>query len=74
MSRIEKEIEFLTEITRLIVLVIVATTGGIVGLLFKLDNPISLPLIGIGAWIDITLLIGLSLVIARIQELLRRLE
>ena len=74
MSRIEKEIEFLTEITRSIVLVIVATTGGIVGLLFKLDNPISLPLIGIGAWIDITLLIGLSLVIARIQELLRRLE
>ena len=73
MSRIEKEIEFLTEITRLIVLVIVATTGGIVGLLFKLDNPISLPLVGIGAWIDITLLIGLSLVIARIQELLRRL-
>jgi Na+-transporting NADH:ubiquinone oxidoreductase subunit NqrB len=74
MSRTEKEIEFLTEITRLIVLVIVATTGGIVGLLFKLDNPISLPLVGIGAWIDITLLIGLSLVIARIQELLRRLE
>ena len=74
MSRVEKEIEFLTEVMRLIVLVLVATTGGIVGLLYKLDKPISLPLIGFGAWLDITLLIGLAIIVARIQELLRRIE
>jgi len=48
MKKTEKLIDFYTELLRLQVLVLVAATGGFVGLLFKLGNPIVIPLLIIG--------------------------
>jgi len=73
-SRVEKEIEFLTEVMKLIVIALIADTGGVAGLFFKINNPVALPLIAIGIWFGITLLISLLLIVSRIQELIRRLE
>ena len=43
-KRVEKEIEFYIEVLKLLVIVLIATTGGTVRLLYKLSNPVTLPL------------------------------
>jgi len=59
MDEKEAQLEYLkekqktyTELLKVWTALIIATTGGIVGLMFKLEHKITLPLIGIGTWID----------------------
>jgi len=40
-----------TELLKVATAFIIATTGGLVGLFFKLSNKISLPLVAIGIWV-----------------------
>ena len=72
-KRVEKEIEFYIEVLKLLVIVLIATTGGTVRLLYKLSNPVTLPLLFIGLWIITVLVIGIGFITFRIKELLRRL-
>jgi cyanate permease len=74
MKKTEKLIDFYTELLRLQVLVLVAATGGLVGLLFKLDNPIVIPLLIIGLVIETSLILCLVFVILKLKELFRRLK
>ena len=74
MKKTEKLIDFYTELLRLQVLVLVAATGGLVGLLFKLDNPIVIPLLIIGLVIETSLILSMVFVILKLKELFRRLK
>ncbi len=47
-KKIEKEIDFYVEVLKLLVFLLIATAGGTVGLLYKLQVPITLPLVILG--------------------------
>ena len=74
MKRTEKEIEFYTEVLKLMVMSLLADIGGMAGLFYKLENPVTLVLLGVGLWFAISLIVGLIIVVSKIQELLRRME
>ena len=74
MKKTEKLIDFYTELLRLQVLVLVAATGGLVGLPFKLDNPVVIPLLIIGLVIETSLILSMVFVILKLKELFRRLK
>ena len=71
-KQVEKEIEFYIEVLKLLIVVLIATAGSAVGLLYKLSNPVTLPLLFIGLWIIAVSLIGIGFVVFRIRELIGR--
>jgi len=74
MRRTEKEIEFYTEVLKLLTFVLVASAGGTVGFLFKLNNPITVPLVVLGVWVSFSLFLGIAWTTLKIRTLLRRLD
>jgi len=73
-KRTEKEIEFYTEILKLLVLLLVAVAGGTISLLYKMQFSVSIPLIFIGAWISFSLVLGIIWTTLRIKRLLGELD
>jgi len=79
MDEKEAQLEYLkekqktyTELLKVWTALTIATTGGIVGLLFKLDQKIALPLIGLGAWLDSIFIMALTLV--ELNQTLREIK
>ena len=73
-KRTEKEITFYTEVLKLLVFLLVATAGGTVGLLYKTQFPISIPLIFFGAWLSFSLAIGIVWTTLKIRKKLEELD
>ncbi len=73
-KRTEKEIEFYTEVLKLLVFLLVATSGGTVGLLYKLRFPISVPLILFGSWLSFFLIVGIVWTTLKIKRSLEDLD
>jgi len=73
-KRTEKTIEFYTEVLKLLVLLLVATAGGTVSLLYKMQFPISVPLIFFGAWISFSLVLGIVWTTLKIRKKLEELD
>ena len=49
---LKEKVKFYTELIKVVSAFAIATTGGIAGLLFKLNYLISIPLLVLGVWID----------------------
>jgi phosphoglycerol transferase MdoB-like AlkP superfamily enzyme len=73
-KRAEKEIEFYIEVLKLLVLILVAVVGGTISLLYKMELPISIPLIFLGAWVSFSLVLGIIWTTLRIKRLLEELN
>jgi len=73
-KRTEKEIEFYIEVLKLLVLLLVAVAGGTISLLYKIQLPVSIPLIFIGAWISSSLVLGIIWTTLKIKKLLEELD
>jgi len=69
-ERLKTHIELLKIWTALIV----ATTSGIVGLLFKLQNPLSLVLIGLGVWLDTFFIVAFARAWMEIKNTLKEMR
>lgn len=72
-ERIKEEIAFYKEVLKLLAMALLADIGGIAGLLYKLDKPVTMLLIGAGIWFALCLSVGVIITVSKIQELLRRL-
>ena len=73
-KRVEKEIDFYIEILKLLVFLLIATAGGTVGLLYKLQVPITLPIVILGLWLSISFTLGIVGVILKIRQLFKELR
>ena len=73
-KRTEKEIAFYTEVLKLLVFLLVTTLGGTISLLFKMQYPVSLPLIFIGAWLSFSLILGIIWITLKIKRKLEELD
>lgn len=81
MDREEKKIESIrerlklySEVLRNLVILIIAVAGGTVGLLFKLSNPVAIPLMFMGLFLTVGILMGIFQLMIVIKELLQELE
>ena len=81
MEKKEAQLEYLkekqktyTELLKVWTALTIATTGGIVGLLFKLDQKITLPLIGLGAWLDSIFIMALVTTLVELNQTLREIK
>ena len=73
-KRTEKEIAFYTEVLKLLVFLLVTTLGGTLSLLFKMQYPVSIPLIFIGAWLSFSLILGIIWITLKIKRKLEELD
>ena len=73
-KRTEKEIAFYTEVLKLLVLLLVATAGGTVSLLYKMQYSISIPLIFFGIWLSASLVFGIAWTTLKIKRKLEELN
>ena len=81
MNKEEKRIEGLrerlklfSEILRNLVILLIAVVGGTVSLLFKLSNPVAIPLMFMGLILTVGILFGIFRLVITIRELLQELE
>ena len=81
MDREEKRIEGLrerlklfSEVLRNLVILLIAVVGGTVSLLFKLSNPVAIPLMFMGLILTVGILFGIFRLVITIRELLQELE
>ena len=81
MDKEEKRIEGLrerlklfSEILRNLVILLIAVVGGTVSLLFKLSNPVAIPLMFMGLILTVGILFGIFRLVITIRELLQELE
>ena len=77
----ELQIEYLreklktyVELLKIWVALIIATTGGLVGLLFKLEHKVTLSLIFLGGWLDFIFLIAFISTLAEINQILKEIK
>ena len=81
MNKEEKRIEGLrerlklfSEVLRNLVILLIAVVGGTVSLLFKLSNPVAIPLMFMGLILTVGILFGIFRLVITIRELLQELE
>jgi hypothetical protein len=69
----EKQKAYL-ELLKVWTALVIATTGGLVGLLFKVDHPLALPLIWLGVWLDTSFLIAFIITLGQISLTLQEIR
>ena len=71
---IRERLRLYTELLRNLVILLVAIGGGSVSLLFKLSNPISLPLVILGLILTLGLFLGSVRIAVTLRELVEELR
>ena len=71
---IKERVRFYTELLKVLIVLSATLLGGMVGLLFKLDNPLSIFLLFLGAILELVIIGFMLRLYLEIEELLRRLE
>ena len=81
MDKREAQLEYLkekqktyTELLKVWTALIIATTGGIVGLFFKLHYKFAIPLMGLGMWIDFIFVMASIMTIFELNRTLREIK
>jgi len=69
-NEIERKISFYTELLKILSAFIITVGGGIVGLLYRIKNPVTLPLLVLGIWFEMMLVISFIKVYLKIKQLL----
>ena len=73
-KRIETRIELYRDILKILSVFAFGIGGGTIGLLFKLDKAVSLPLLFLGASAEVALLFGMARVILKIESLIEEIK
>jgi hypothetical protein len=71
---IRERLRLYTELLRNLVILLIAIGGGSVSLLFKLSNPISLPLVILGLILTLGLFLGSVRIAVTLRELVEELR
>ncbi len=71
---IGKKLALYTELLRNLVILLIAVGGGSAGLLFRLSNPISIPLLILGLILTLGLIFGIVRVAVSIKTVLKELQ
>jgi len=71
---LKEELKVYLEFLRNITILVIAVGGGTIGLLFKLSNPIAIPLVFIGSITFAGFIIAGTGVILRIREIVKELQ
>ena len=71
---IKERVRFYTELLKVLIVLSATLLGGMVGLLFKLDNSLSIFLLFLGAILEFVIIGFMLRLYLEIEELLRRLE
>jgi len=71
---IKERLKLYTELLRNLVILLIAIGGGSVSLLFKLSNPISLPLVVLGLILTVGLFLGAVRISITLKELIEELR
>ena len=75
MSRkIEERISFYKDLLKILSVFVFGIGAGTLGLLYKLKNPVSIPLLFLGAIVETTLLLGMVRLILKIELLIKELN
>ena len=74
MESIRERLRLYTELLRNLVILLIAIGGGSVSLLFKLSNPISLPLVILGLILTLGLFLGSVRIAVTLRELVEELR
>ena len=71
---LRERLKLYSEILRNLVILLIAVAGGTVSLLFKLSNPVVIPLMFMGLILTVGILFGIFRLVITIRELLQELE
>ena len=71
---IKERVRLYTELLKVLIVLSATLLGGMVGLLFKLDNSLSIFLLFLGAILEFVIIGFMLRLYLEIEELLRRLE
>jgi TRAP-type C4-dicarboxylate transport system permease small subunit len=71
---LRERLKLFSEILRNLVILLIAVVGGTVSLLFKLSNPVAIPLMFMGLILTVGILFGIFRLVITIRELLQELE
>jgi len=71
---IKERLKLYLEVLRNLVILLIATAGGTIGLLFKLSHPIAIPLLALGLILTVGILIGIVKTAVSLTNLLREME
>lgn len=81
MKKTEAQLEFLkerqrtyTELLKVWTALAIATTGGVVGLFFKLEHKIVWPLIALGVWLDFIFILAFVITLVEINLTLKEMK
>jgi hypothetical protein len=70
---IKERLKLYSEILRILVILLIAISGGTAGLLFKLSNPVAIPLLFLGLVLTVGILFGIVRLSIRLKECLEEL-
>jgi TRAP-type C4-dicarboxylate transport system permease small subunit len=71
---LRERLKLFSEVLRNLVILLIAVVGGTVSLLFKLSNPVAIPLMFMGLILTVGILFGIFRLVITIRELLQELE
>jgi len=71
---LRERLKLYSEILRNLVILLIAVAGGTVSLLFRLSNPVAIPLMFMGLILTVGILFGIFRLVITIRELLQELE
>ncbi len=81
MDNLQARLEFLkerqrtyTELLKVWTALIIATTGGVVGLFFKLEHKITWPLIALGVWLDFMFITAFVITLVEVNRTLKEMK
>jgi len=73
-KRVEKEIEFYSDVLKILSAFAIAIGGGTAGLIFKLHAPLNIAMFFLGLWIESSLLISMARIYLKVKYLLEDLK
>jgi hypothetical protein len=71
---IKEKLKLYIELLRNLIILLIAVGGGTVGLLFKLSNPVAVPLLLLGITLTVGLIFGIIRIAISIKETLQELK
>ncbi|SMO84003.1 hypothetical protein SAMN06269117_1433 [Balnearium lithotrophicum] len=74
LESIKERLKLYSEILKNLTILLIAVAGGTIGLLFKLSNPIAIPLLVMGLSLTIGILFGIFRLSISIRETLEELK
>jgi len=72
--KVEARVELYRDLLKILSVFTFGIGGGTIGLLFRLEEPVSIPLLFIGASAEVALLLGMARLILKIESLIEEIK